>query len=436
MTPASLVVSGLVLSAQVIHTPQLLPATQVTLLQSDGQAVTFHLPGANGGPPAAVLGTPRVEPGQSLTVELVATSMGWVARDHGADTLGGDGWRPIWGLNGNHLPDELLPWPMAINDGGIADIGLERSEEIMQDALDQWSSLACSSFAFDYAGATELGVDDDGVNVLAWESDSWEWDPQAAAMSVVRFDFTGEVPVVRETDILFNAVDWDWVDEPGDATASPPRLHAGSVVAHELGHSTGMDHEYVYVTSTMFYGYYGGDWMATLSGDDHRGLCENYPSGSEGCAEDADCQDLDSSERHCVEIDGLHVCDEVRDPPGSPCFLDDFNCAEVCVFDGMFYSEGYCAVGCPEGSCDEGYVCEAVDYPLPQDAGAVCVPLPEDRGLDSEPADSEPDDSEPGDSEEPSRDCHGCSTGLAPALPTLALPLLLALVRRRRPSRL
>jgi uncharacterized protein (TIGR03382 family) len=425
-SPATLV-TGTILSVQVISGPSWLPHTEATLLDDAGQTHAFLLPGANGGPPAAVLGVPTLRAGQRWQVELSEAPIGPVPRGHEAGMRSLDP-QPVWNLNGNHLDDELLPWPYFMNDEGIAALGSDRTELAVEAALAQWSTVGCSTFAFSYEGRSAEGVEDDGLNVIAWENDSWEWHPDAAAMSVVRFDMSGDLPTIRETDILFNGVSFDWDDETGAAVGASPVLHAGSVLAHELGHSTGMDHEYELITSTMYLAYFGGSWMETLSGDDMRGLCENYPAGADACSDDNDCQGLDSSERFCNEIDGVKVCDELRDPVGSECFIDHINCAEVCLFDSALYSQGSCVLTCPEGSCDPGYSCVEADHTLPLQPGPVCVPEPADTGLDTAPpadTDSPPDDTGDGEPD-------GCGCSGAPAAPIMSLFLLPLLLRRRR----
>jgi hypothetical protein len=428
-SPATLV-TGTILSVQVVSGPSRIPRTEVSLLDEGGQTHRFLLPGANGGPPAAVLGVPVLEPGQRWQVELSEAAVGPVPRGHGAGMHSLDP-QPVWNLNGNHLDDALLPWPFLMNDEGIASIGADRTEAAVLAALAQWSSVGCSSFAFAYQGRSEAGVEDDGLNVVAWENETWEWHEQAAAMSVVRFDMSGELPAIRETDILFNGVGFGWDDQTGAAVGANPVLHAGSVLAHELGHSTGMDHEYERVTSTMYLAYFGGSWMETLSGDDMRGLCENYPTGSDACSDDEDCQGLDDSERFCHELDGVKVCDEVRDPVGSACFIDHINCAEVCWFDSALYSQGSCVLTCPEGACDPGYSCVEADWTLPLQPGPVCVPDPADTGLDSAaPADTDDTDPPVDDTGDGSTGACGCAGASAP--PAFSLFLLPLLLRRRR----
>ncbi len=433
MPSSSILVLGTVLSVQVISGPSWIPRTRVTFLSDDGRQLAFLLPGANGGPPAAVVGVPVIQPGQRWEVELDEALVGLVPRGHGEGMRSLDP-LPVWNLNGNHLPAEALPWPMSMQEQGLPSFGADSSEAILLAALEQWSSVGCSSFAFAYQGRTPLGVEDDGVNVVAWESDTWEWHEQAAGMSVLRFDMSGGTPVVDETDILFNAVSFDWSETTGSVAVSPILLHAGSIVAHELGHSTGMDHEYFYASSTMHLAYFGGSWMETLSGDDHRGLCENYPSGHPSCETDDDCAGLDSSERWCNELDGVRVCDELRDPVGSSCYLDAFNCEEACLFDSAFYQQGSCVLACPDGTCEPGFHCEEASWTIPLEPGPICVPDDADTGLDTGPdTGPAPDDSAPpSDSAEPGTP-EGCGCGSAPSraawAPLLGL-LALGLVHR------
>ena len=421
-------ISGTILAVQVVSGPSWLPHTQVTLMDDHGQEHDFVLPGANGGPPAAVLGVPTLQPGQRWQVDLDQTDMGLVPRGHGLGMHPLDP-QPIWNLNGNHLPDDEQPWPYLMNELAIASVGADATEDAFVAALAQWSDVACSTFAFAYQGRTEVLVEDDGLNVIAWENDTWEWHSEAAAMSVVRFDLSGDKPTVRETDILFNAVNFGWDAETGAAVGGTPVLHVGSVLAHELGHSTGMDHEYDLVTSTMYLAYFGGSWMETLSGDDMRGLCENYPTGTDACTGDEDCQGLDASERYCHELDDLMVCDEVRDPVGTACFIDHINCAEVCMFDSAFYTQGQCVVTCPEDSCEPGFTCQDASWTLPLQPGPVCIPDPPDTGLDT--GDTATDSSVPDDDtgEDQPEGCSGCASGGAGSLLLTFIPL--AVLRRR-----
>ncbi|MBT3219486.1 MAG: matrixin family metalloprotease, partial [Proteobacteria bacterium] len=279
-----------------------------------------------------------------------------------------------------------------------ADLGFEKTETVVTDALGQWTGVKCADFEFAYLGTTDLGVVEDRVNVLAWEDEQWDYDPAIAGMTIHRFDTSSGTPTVVEADILFNGFSWLWKKNSGDVYASPPKLNGPAVVTHELGHVTGMDHDYEQVTTTMFYAYFGGDWQGTLAGDDRRGLCENYPNGQDECQVDSECEGIDDSQRFCTKIDGINVCEEVRDEVGEFCSRTEINCAEYCVFTGAMLKQGYCSIHCmTDDDCPKRYVCGDVNLVIPLiDTGTkLCVPSGEDTGdiihFDEPISEEEPD---------------------------------------------
>ncbi|MFT4976043.1 MAG: hypothetical protein ACI8S6_001938 [Myxococcota bacterium] len=356
-----------------------MPRSHITVTPTaGGPPVVVTVPGANG-PPLQVGGLPIFHTGEQWSFSLEAARAGWVPRGLGRGAV------PIsvlppppYNLNGLTYPASALPLPFWLNDAGSSELGVDETEEIVQAALSAWSTVGCADFGLSYAGRTEARFDDDGMNVLSWEEESWEWGGSVAGFTATRFGAKPDGAVVPVgADIVFNAVDWSWVAGPGDAYARPATLSASSVILHELGHATGMDHEYTLVASTMFFAYIGGDWQGSLSGDDRRGLCENYPSGTDECASDADCADIDDQERACVSIDGVSVCDEVRDPAGAFCSRTDFNCAEFCVFTDTAATEGYCAPACEDDSdCAEGTICDTARsflYNDPDTEEQLCV---------------------------------------------------------------
>ncbi len=437
MNPTSLLVLGTVVSVQVLFPDGSLPRTRVVLLGRTGGETTFVLPGDNGGLHARIHGLPTLEVGQELRARLVETPLGLVPQGLGAGLEVQGERTPVWALNGNHLDDDLLPFGMYMNQEGCRDLGGEITEQVVVDGLDSWSGVGCSTFQFQYLGQTDLGVEDDGLNVLAWENDTWEWGDSVAGMTITRFEDTGDGTIrVREVDILFNGVDWAWTDGPGDVYILPPTLNAGSIVTHELGHVTGMDHEYELVSATMFYAYLGGDWQATISGDDRRGLCENYPSGTDECSIDSDCQNIDSSPRHCQEIDSVRVCEEDRDPMGSFCSRTSYNCEEACVFTNSTATDGFCSVECSDNlDCPDGWSCQEVDLVVPVDITKACYEDEPDSGLgmdSGQPSlqDSGPPGDSASDTAEVTGQACGCQAGPATTCAWL-LPALLGLALSR-----
>ncbi|MCB9778644.1 MAG: matrixin family metalloprotease [Alphaproteobacteria bacterium] len=412
-----------------------LPRTRVTVQLDDDQQVVVMLPGSNAAPPVVVAGVPEVRVGQLWQLSLAPTPQGLVpvGLGHGMQRLDG-AVLPIWNLNGLHYAPDQLPLTFYLNEVGSEDLGFEDTEQVAVDALDAWSRVGCSSFAFAYGGTTDLIHADDGQNVLAWEDAEWTWGAAIAGLTATRFEVVDD-DTVRPSgaDILFNGVDWAWTTGIGDVYLANPKLNASSVVVHELGHVTGMDHELGLVASTMFFAYIGGDWQGSLSGDDRRGLCENYGDGSDECGSDDDCEALyPGVGLVCRELDGLSVCDEVRDEIGGDCSRTDFNCPEYCVFTNNQATAGYCSEACDtDDDCPDGYECGTAPlflYDEPNTDETLCVlveVVDSGGGVDSEFYC--PDDSRSGVTEE-----DGCGCTGAPSPVGLGLPLLVPLLWRRR----
>lgn len=387
MSSPSILVVGTILALDLLDPLGGVPRTRVTLSTTEGAQLEFIVPGANGGPPGAVVGMPILSLGESWRVELTPTGQGWVPEGLGRGLERADGRTPIWNLNGIHYQEESVPFTFLLNEAGSADLGVDATELTFVASMEQWSNVGCSTWSFAYSGRTSLGIEDDGINVVAWEDVLWEWGENVLGMSITRFESDDDTVFPIGADILYNGADFDWTTEPGDGALG--LMNAGSIITHELGHVTGMDHEYFLVTSTMFYGYLGGDWMATTAGDDRRGLCENYPSGLDECEVDKDCVDIDASPRRCVELDGVSVCDELRDPQGAECDRTWFNCEEYCLFTNRAATEGYCTVDCPDEECPEGYHCGDAGFIYPDEAKRVC--LLNDPVVDSGDSGQEPD---------------------------------------------
>lgn len=437
-----------------------IPETRITL--EDGvRRAEVVVPGSNDVAAGSVaIGTvPRVALGETWRMQLVETRAGLSPRGLGDGMERISPPLPPYNLNGLRYPDTALPMAFYLDEAGSADLGVGTTETAAIAALRQWSIVACSTFGFTYAGRTALGVGQDGVNVLAWQESDWPYDESIAGFTATHFGFDeGGNVVPVEADILFNADTWDWRYGEGDSVAGT--LEIGSVLTHELGHVTGMDHEYYRVTSTMYLGYVGGDWMATLSGDDRRGLCENYPAGVPDCASDEDCRDEDASARTCVDIGGVQLCDEVRATTGAFCSRTDFNCTDYCVTTTKFLTEGYCSVPCADAcDCPAGWTCGAPanGYPTAAADGSevraclapgsepgaeACDTGIDDSGLGDSGADSAAETGDPGpgggggaaDPADEPVDC-ACASGRRDAGGSAAAALIFGVLwwRRRRP---
>lgn len=390
MSSAPLLISGILLHVSVeAPADGSFPRTRVEMETEAGERIEFVVPGANGGPPAAVRGLPVFRVGDTWQVELdLDAAAGPVPRGLGAGLSPLAPAPPPWNLNGVHYEDDRIPMVFYMNSAGSADLGLMDSEAVVIAGLSQWTDIQCSAFGMEYAGVTDARDDDDGLNVIAWEDELWEWGTDTLGFTATRFEIDGETVTPAGADILLNGADWAWITGPGDMYATTPALNAPSVLTHELGHATGMDHEYLLVASTMFFGYIGGDWQASVSGDDRRGLCENYPSGIADCETAEDCEGIHPDrERDCVEIDGMPICAEIRDELGAACSRTSFNCPEYCIFTNADATAGYCSTACTvDEDCPADYHCDEPRrflYDVPTEEERLCVvgaPEPEDSG--------------------------------------------------------
>ncbi len=434
VTAGSILVAGTV-SAVDVHAPigpgarglAALPTTEVTLALGDGDVLQFLLPGDNG-QAHHIVGVLPLEPGQPWQAELVQGSRGWTPRGLGAGLL------PLFEpdrylLNAVQYRPGQLPLTFVLEEPGSADLGLEATEAVLLDSMAAWTDVGCATFAFEYGGRVpEAGVFD---NYVAWEDDDWTFDPAIAGLTSTRFgDFEDEEFIAVGADVVFNGVHFEWVDGPGNVYATPATVGARSIVTHEFGHVTGMGHEMMVLPATMFGGYFGGDWQGTLAGDDRRGLCANYPSGEPDCEVDEDCADVDGSERICIAIDGVNVCEERRDRQGDFCSLFDINCADTCVItDTTTGGEGYCTFECGSDlGCGDGWLCDSVELKVPLHEATVCVPDPDWE----EPTPGGDDDDSADDDQ--GEGCGGCTNGSSAAL-LLFMPAGFRRYRKREQGR-
>ncbi len=447
------IVAGVVASVSVSQIDSALPITEITVATAHGDVVVVT-PGANGQPPVVVGGVPRVLAGERWHFLVSETPRGLVPVDLGGAMARLDGpIPPPWAINGLVYPPEVLPMEMFISDPGSGALGLDATVAVVSRALDAWSSVACSDFEYVLAGVTDVGFEDDGLNVLSWEDEAWTWGAGVLGMAATRFELVDGLPAPSGADILFNGVDFLWVDGPGDLYGSPSTVSASSIVTHELGHVAGMDHNWSDVAATMFFAYVGGDWQGSLSGDDRRGLCETYGNGRDECAVDSDCaeRDGDGLFRYCREIDGISVCDERRDSFGAFCSRTVFNCEELCLFTNSMATEGYCSRLCDtDDDCEAGAECGVPDgaflYDDPAEDGERLCLRPEgfDTGAGSHTDGSDDDTggaavdsgelrSTPNNGEKPKAEGCGCTNSLPTAAPLLGFLMgLMALCLGRR----
>ena len=108
----------------------------------------------------------------------------------------------------------------------------------------------------------------DRVNVIRWETENWEFEPEIVAITISSYDrSTG---FVRDSDVVFNAVDHTWTTQPD---ANPHSFDVENVMAHEAGHFFGMGHSESATDATMFPSTPTGETdKRSLADDDLQGL--------------------------------------------------------------------------------------------------------------------------------------------------------------------
>ncbi|MDZ7729116.1 MAG: matrixin family metalloprotease [Dehalococcoidia bacterium] len=177
-----------------------------------------------------------------------------------------------WGSWGWSWEAEELPVAVAYNPAGALN-GFTEGDLVA--ALETWSNVEGSSFAFEYAGQTDrdasMNTDgEDGANVVAWQDLGCDG---GCVLGLTTKSF-GQ----HEVDISLNT-------NPG-ARLDDGTYDISTVLIHELGHMAGLEHSCpalgpctdAEAEAVMFYSYSGV--RRELTSDDVEGLVETYPGGT------------------------------------------------------------------------------------------------------------------------------------------------------------
>jgi hypothetical protein len=168
--------------------------------------------------------------------------------------------------------------PVLLGETGSDDISFAQAEHALEQALETWSSPACSDWDFDYRGTTSdtrAGFDSEDIegntNVVVWNEDDFTYGV-FAALTLVTFDPTDGR--IYDVDIEMNGTDYTFSVD-GEAGV----FDVQDVLTHELGHFIGLGHSTV-GEATMAGGSVPGEtFRHDLDPDDIDGLCTIYPAG-------------------------------------------------------------------------------------------------------------------------------------------------------------
>ena len=182
-------------------------------------------------------------------------------------------WQP-WGWTWS---DAELPVAVAYNpEGAPAFVG----PDAVAAALQTWSSVTTSRFAYEYAGFTDRRASlrdsgPDGFNVIAWQSLDCS---EGCVLGVTTRE------TVHESDLILNS-------NPAAklGNGSGDSVDAKTVILHETGHMAGLEHSCPApfgvcsadeLDAVMYYQYRGV--KRKLAADDIAGLSALYPARPPG----------------------------------------------------------------------------------------------------------------------------------------------------------
>ena len=248
--------------------------------------------------------------------------------------------------------------------------------DILERATGSWEDVACADIEFAFMGTTDKVWDNDDQNTIFCVSNPEDWQFGVGAAGATLW-LPKPDGYTEEVDLALNAADLEWRDGGGNALEQGI-MDPQAMITHELGHWLGLAHT-PHPYGTMYFGLLPNGIQKTLSGDDKAGVCSLYPNDVTECAGEGDC----AEGHHCVDIQGITVCDEIHDPPGADCdkqhidcegmcWVSLYECQQVCYFtDQLTGTEGYCAPVCdPDAGieCPDGFDCT----PVPQLGGHIC----------------------------------------------------------------
>ncbi len=255
-------------------------------------------------------------------------------------------------LNAMVWPASEIPVRYLINDAGSDDLATDEVIAAFDAAFATWQAVPTASLAFQNDGTTTLGLDsNDDTNVMLFVETGWSFGSEAAAATSLQV-----LAGMQTADIAVNGENFTWAIGPASSAINSNVLDLQAVLAHEIGHFSGLDHSTRSI-DTMYFSWKPWQSQRTLSVDDKLGLTSKYPVAGNECATAADCDVAE--EETCETYAQGRLCTDTPDPIGTPCNYDRIECEDFCLFTVADLSAGYCSKACEDNSdCPLSHHCD------------------------------------------------------------------------------
>lgn len=189
--------------------------------------------------------------------------------------------------NGNYVKWNRSTLKYRVHKSMSKDLSKQETLKAIQMSFTSWQRALKGSMKikFDGVSSGKIGYDpssSDNENLLVWEEKNWEFDKGFIAMTLVTFrKSTG---TILDADIVFNGVDYKWVNKQNNGKA-PKHAKAKNrlvpadlqnTLTHELGHLLGLEHSHN-TSATMFESQTAGETSKRqLHLDDHNAIRTLY----------------------------------------------------------------------------------------------------------------------------------------------------------------
>ncbi|HEY3355413.1 MAG TPA: matrixin family metalloprotease [Polyangia bacterium] len=206
---------------------------------------------------------------------------------------------PAAGFHVNTTDDgRPLHWPAAavryqLDPAGGAPVAADAFGAAVDAAFAAWATVPGGDLALEPgpAAAGGFGYDPDGpnANVVRWELENWDYEPDAVMLTFTHYRVSDGAIV--DADILINGVDHDWRADQG-ASGGFGEEDLQNALTHEAGHFVGLGHSPEHPEAAMFPTVAPGEVSKRrLAADDEAGFAAIYAVAGAGPAagsEDAD----------------------------------------------------------------------------------------------------------------------------------------------------